>query len=263
MSQPSPDTEKNARCRLCHGLVRNRFGLKVLGKYDVAYGECVECGSLQTEPPYWLDEAYKNNLSGSDTGAAQRNLENFIATFVVCKLFALTNAVDFGGGDGFLCRLLRDYNINCFVEDKFADPVYAQGFTEPDFDSPDLVTGFEVLEHLPDPEKDVVRLFGHGAPVVFVSTEIYSEQGTDWWYLSPDTGQHIFFYSRKALELIAERFGYESKLAGSYILFVKNGRHSQLRLAIARLFLRRRICKLLRAVVFLLPASGVSRDHRR
>ena len=37
------------------------FSNKVLGKYDVAYYKCSNCESLQTETPYWLDEAYAEN----------------------------------------------------------------------------------------------------------------------------------------------------------------------------------------------------------
>ncbi len=41
-----------------------------------------------------------------------------------------------------------------------ATPTYVQGFTQPDFDIPDLVLGFEVWEHLPNPVDDLRRLFG-------------------------------------------------------------------------------------------------------
>jgi len=46
-------------CRLCGGEARLYGGRSVLGKYEVAYYECGQCGSLQTEEPYWLEEAYR------------------------------------------------------------------------------------------------------------------------------------------------------------------------------------------------------------
>ncbi len=133
------------QCRLCEGPLIWTFNSVVLRKHDVAYYECQECKSLQTENPYWLDEAYHSSLSPLDTGAAQRVLRNLAAAFAVSKLFRINNAVDVGGGDGLLCRFLRDYGINCFMTDKYATPAYAQGFTNPDFESPDLIFGFEVL----------------------------------------------------------------------------------------------------------------------
>ena len=54
----------NNLCRLCKGGQKYSFSKKILNKYHVDYFKCSECGSLQTEYPYWIDEAYqKNNLS--------------------------------------------------------------------------------------------------------------------------------------------------------------------------------------------------------
>ena len=89
--------------------------------------------------------------------------------------------IDIGGGDGLLCRLLRDYDINCFVKDKYATPTYAQGFTEQNFDKPDLVIGFELLEHFPTPKSDLEDLFKHNSNVLLLSTAIYTNEKSDWW----------------------------------------------------------------------------------
>ncbi|MDH3577372.1 MAG: class I SAM-dependent methyltransferase [Gammaproteobacteria bacterium] len=252
--------EQGYECRLCDGSLSHRFDLKILGTHDVRYFECTDCGSLQTEPPHWLDEAYGNtNLSNLDTGTAQRNIHNLAACFAISKLFRLRNAIDFGGGDGLLCRMLRDYEINCFVKDKFATPTYAQGFTEEDFDTPDLLIGFELLEHFSNPKSDVKDLFEYRPGALLLSTEIYTNEGKDWWYLLPESGQHVFFYSRKALEQIADKYNYSLVFSGGFILFVRSA--SALRKALARILLNRYICRLIRGLVVLLPARGVWKDH--
>lgn len=236
------------------------FSKTILGKHDVEYLECVNCGSLQTEKPHWIDEAYSNKiLSNTDTGAAQRNLSNLVACFVISKVFDLKNAIDIGGGDGLLCRLLRDYDINCYVKDKYASPTYAQGFTEQDFDRPDLVIGFEVLEHFPNPNTDLSDLFKYSPNVLLLSTEIYTNQPSDWWYLSPETGQHVFFYTEKALKLIAEKYQYSLVISGGFILFVRNA--SSLKMTLAKIFLKGRVCKLIKSYIFQLPTPGVWKDH--
>lgn len=183
-------------CRLCGGDVNFVFNLTNLQKYDVSYFKYVSCESLQTKEPYWLEEAYKNiDSSVLDTGAAQRNIHNLAACFAISKLLRAINLVDIGGGDGLLCRLLRDYELNCFVKDKFASPTYTQGYTEPDFSEPDLVIGFEVLEHFSNPTIELEKLFNLNSKILFLSTATYSNQSKDWWYISPDSGQHVFFYS--------------------------------------------------------------------
>jgi hypothetical protein len=49
-------------CRLCSGQLMAQFSLAVLNKHQIQYYQCIECLSLQTEPAYWLAEAYDQNL---------------------------------------------------------------------------------------------------------------------------------------------------------------------------------------------------------
>jgi hypothetical protein len=233
----------------------------VLHKYNAQYFECGACGSLQTEFPYWLDDAYSSHMSDCDTGAVQRNLQNLSAAYVISKLFGVRDALDFGGGDGLLCRLLRDYNVNCYAKDKYAIPTYGRGFSEPDFAAPNLVLAFEVMEHLAAPAKELQDLFQSRPKVLLASTGIYDRQPADWWYLACETGQHVFFYSRRAIQLIAERFGYSSLLSGGFVLFVRKTEHSAFKLLLARILLSRAVCRLLRGLILIMPAPGAWRDH--
>jgi hypothetical protein len=252
-----PGVEK---CRLCDGELTLAFTGSVMGKHAVRYSRCNACLSLQTEQPFWLQEAYeKTNLANTDTGAAQRNLTNLAACFAIAKLFKAYNVIDVGGGDGLLCRLLRDYDINCFVKDKYAAATYAQGYFDEDFENPDLLVAFEVLEHYPNPKSDLNDLFSRAPRFVLVSTEIYSNQTRDWWYLAPETGQHVFFYSLKALEEISSRYGYHLVVAGRYIFFARTLRPASKLLV--RLLLHPRTIRLLRSVVAFLPTPGVYADN--
>jgi hypothetical protein len=177
-------------CRLCGSESKKQFFLRVLGKYDVEYSECVLCESLQTESAYWLDEAYgPTNAVSYDTGAAQRNINNLATCFAVSKLFNAKNVIDIGGGDGLLCRMLRDRGVNCFVSDKYASPNYAKSFTEAYLSFPDLVIGFEVLEHFPNPRVDLNSLFETNPKLVLLTTEIYSKHNSSWWYLAAEGGR--------------------------------------------------------------------------
>jgi hypothetical protein len=249
-------------CRLCGGHLAPKFSRILLHKYEVRYFECDRCVSLQTESPYWLDDAYGSNLSILDSGAAQRNLQNLAAAYLVSKLFRVRDAFDFGGGDGLLCRLLRDYNVNCYVKDKYAVPTYSQGFTEPDFGVPNLVLAFEVLEHFAAPARELENLFQSRPKVLLASTGIYDHQRADWWYLASESGQHVFFYSEKAVRIIAARFGYSSLLSGGFLLFVRKSDHSAFKSFLARILLSRVVCRLLRGLILIMPAPGAWRDHQ-
>jgi hypothetical protein len=247
-------------CRLCGGAVQILFSQKVLGKFDVSYQKCSDCHSLQTENPYWLEEAYKkNNLSSTDTGAAQRNLHNLAACYTISKLLKAKNVIDIGGGDGLLCRLLRDYKINCYVKDKYAKATYGQGFTEEDFVTPDLIIGFEVLEHYQNPMSDLDNLFIRQPRAVMLSTSIFTNEKQDWWYLSPASGQHVFFYSKNAMAMIAKKYNYDLVISGGFILFVKNP--SLLTQIASKIILRSLVVRLLKSIILFLPAPGVWQDH--
>jgi hypothetical protein len=230
----------------------------------VSYYECERCGSLQTETPYWLDEAYagdtggETNLSDFDTDSAQRNLRSLPAVMLVARHLKLRNVLDYGGGDGLLVRLLRDYRLNAYVSDPYADATYARGFTDPDFDRPDLITAFEVFEHFASPKEDVAALFASAPTALLISTAIYHGQGPDWWYLYPESGQHIFFYGEAAMKLIAERFGYVLVRSGGYTVFVQPDALGSERFL--KHGLRAKVLKMLRSFILLGATPGVDRD---
>lgn len=256
--QASPDL-----CRLCGGRLEARFRLQVLGQYDVGYFRCESCHSLQTERPYWLEEAYLgNNLSNLDTGAAQRNLHNLAACWSIARLLRLRNVLDVGGGDGLLCRLLRDYELNCFVHDKYASPTYAQGFDVPDFAQPDMIVAFEVMEHYAEPRNDLQQLFATRPTAVLASTGIFSSQGPDWWYLAPDSGQHVFFYSKAALQLVARTHDYELLISSGYSLFLRREVCRGLTKTLAKTLLRSGMRRFTRARLAMSSADGVWKDHQ-
>lgn len=248
-------------CRLCEGKLFPQFKLTVLNKYQVQYYRCDQCNSLQTEPAYWLSDAYSKNLSNLDTGAVQRNWHNFYVIYILCQIFKLKDLLDLGGGDGLLCRSLRDYEINCYVQDEYASPTYAQGFTEPDFETPDLVLAFEVWEHLPNPKVDLNKFFCRNPKMLLVTTSIFTDQGSNWWYLSPESGQHIFFYSHEALKQIAQQRGYELQIIENFILFIQKEHFSPLKLAILKKSLKGRLNRYLKYKIMRKPATGVWKDY--
>lgn len=253
-------SQQAARCRLCDGEIRFRFSNLVLARHTVEYFSCLNCGSLQTETPYWLKDAYRHNLALLDTGAAQRNLANLSAAYVVTRLLGLRDLVDFGGGDGLLCRLLRDHGLNCFLQDKYAMASYALAFTHQNFEKPELLLAFEVLEHFENPQSDLQMLFQCNPKALLVSTVPYSMQGSDWWYLTPETGQHVFFYSSAAMRLIAQKWGFDVIGQGYYWLFIRSGTLGRIRKALASTLLSRPLLRLVGALLRLMPTPGVTKD---
>lgn len=257
---PLTDT---TRCRLCEGPTTAAFQKLILNRYSVQYLECGQCGSLQTEKPYWLDESYAGgNLATLDTGAAQRVLSNWALTYTTARLLGARLLLDYGGGDGLLCRLLRDVGLDAYRSDRFAKATYGIGFDSfPGEKAPDLMTAFEVVEHFANPVEDLATLLSTRPTSFLGTTGLYRRQGENWWYLTPETGQHVFFYSPQALKLAAEKFGYSLHIRGDVFLFTTIPLTSRQRMMLNMAF-SPRVRKLLRCLSPLLATPGIESDYR-
>jgi hypothetical protein len=213
------------KCKVCEATSKLFGEANVLKKHYVKYFRCEKCGFIQTEKPYWLEEAYSSAIACQDVGIMQRNLANCEVTSAVLNLLFpnVANAIDFGGGHGMLVRLLRDKGFNFYWSDAYATNDYARGFESKGDISFDFLTAFEVLEHLENPVSEIAGLMSLSNNV-FVSTCLVPEPApglSEWWYYVPTTGQHVSFYTRKSLEILARNFNRHLLSIGQYHLFTK------------------------------------------
>ncbi|CAM4096247.1 class I SAM-dependent methyltransferase [Gillisia limnaea] len=204
-------------CRICADLSNKIFSKKILRKYDVDYYQCENCYFLQTEFPFWLEEAYSTGaISALDVGIMSRNLLLLHKTQnILGKLFSNFNAfsaVDYGGGEGVFVRLMRDKGFNFYRQDLHADNLYARYFDVKDLPVShkfDILTAFEVFEHLPNPIEEITKMFNY-SDTILLSTELqptrHISELKDWWYFVPETGQHVSFYTEDAFDRIAKKF---------------------------------------------------------
>jgi len=107
-------------CKIC-GEQSNEFDkAKILGKYDVRYYHCYKCGFVQTEEPYWINEAYSGAFASTDTGTMARNMQNTTNLLFLMKFVDKGPCLDFGGAYGVLTRMMRDYGFDFYNYDKYA-----------------------------------------------------------------------------------------------------------------------------------------------
>ena len=226
------------QCRVCGAEARVAHKGIVLGRHDVTYYRCPSCEFWCTEDPYWLDEAYFAISQEIDEGLVQRNLTVARELGVLIpRLFPQGPYVDWASGCGLLVRLMRDAGFDFYWEDKYTVNVFAREFTWADATRSDaqgatFVSAIEVLEHTPDPLEFLRGVLAETGTAAIFFTELLHD-GTsydpNWWYLLPDSGQHISFYSAKTLQTMADILGLSLQSSGtSHLLTTKPLRQGEL-----------------------------------
>jgi len=199
-------------CKICNSESNKIFTRKILNKYDINYFQCSKCGFIQTDEPYWLEEAYQHVFNIEDTGIVRRNILFAKRTAGIIFFLFDKNAsfVDYGGGTGLFVRLMRDYGFDFYWNDPYSQNIFSRGF---EYDPEkildvELVTAFECFEHFTEPIKEIERLLSISHSILFstVPFETGTPNPDTWEYYSFSTGQHISFFSLSSLNYIAQKY---------------------------------------------------------
>jgi hypothetical protein len=197
-------------CRICSSESKEIFSAKILNKHVIKYYHCSECDFLQTEDPFWLNEAYESALGITDTGIIKRNQLFAKRSSAVISSFYNSNKkfLDFAAGYGIFVRMMRDFGFDFYWYDPFAENLFAKGFEYNKQDEVLLVTAFECFEHFANPLEEIEKMLKISENIIF-STRVFQgvpPKPDDWWYYSLDSGQHISFYSTMTLKYLADKF---------------------------------------------------------
>ena len=118
--------------------------------------------------------------------------------------------LDYGGGNGLLSSLLMQSGWHSTSYDPFFD----QGTQIDQMGKFDLITAYEVFEHVPDPQRlmrDISGLLAEDGVLLFSTLlsdgEVEPHQRLTWWYASPRNG-HISLFSKQSLAILANAYGF-------------------------------------------------------
>ena len=219
-------------CRACGAPAEPFASARVLDGVPADYERCPRCGLVMAVRPHWLDRAYAAPITRLDIGLLDRCLLLSHVTAAILRSERLRGGrfLDWAGGYGALTRLMRDRGYDFAHLDPMAGNVFAAGHDREEVGGEryDLVTGFEVLEHLEDP-------YGALEPVaaatdrLLMTTQTLPEPAphpAEWWYYTLETGQHITLFTPRALEELATRLGFDGVVTGSFLHLFYRGRPS-------------------------------------
>lgn len=204
-------------CPVCAAAARPLFTTTVLRKYAASYGYCAACDHIFADQPTWLKEAYSESIAREDTDIAARNIFTALRLAAINYLVlgdrGLGRYVDTAGGYGLLTRLMRDLGFDYYWSDAYSDNLFARGFEADASQGACLaVSAIEVLEHTPQPLEFIRHTLSvHRSDILIFTTETFPDnappEADRWGYYAFDTGQHIAFFSRKGLSLLARKLG--------------------------------------------------------
>lgn len=198
-------------CRICDQKSTFSHKAVILSKYDIDYYRCSHCGFIQTEDPYWQEEAYSDSINITDTGILCRNIH--FSKITALLLFFFFNRrgkfLDFAGGYGIFTRLMRDIGFDFYWQDKYSKNLVARGFEYNESSNKiELITAFEAFEHFVNPIDEIEDMLKISQNILF-STELIPNNTTpdkNWWYWGLEHGQHIAFYSAKTFQYISKKY---------------------------------------------------------
>lgn len=180
----------------------------------VGYALCGDCGfCFAPQICAWSAEAFERWIY-NDTyvrvdpdylGVRPRNNADELV-----KLFPQAPAarhLDYGGGNGMLANILRERGW----QSSSYDPLLERDKAHESRGPFDLITAFEVFEHVPDVNaliRDLERLRTATGIILFSTLvsdgEVRPNRPIRWWYAAPRNG-HISLFSRKSLGVLASR----------------------------------------------------------
>ncbi len=177
--------------------------------YPIYYRQCPQCAfTFTTAFDFWDWEAYRTHIYNDDYIVVD---PDFVELRPVGNAHLIANSfpdakssiqiLDYGGGNGVLAQRLRDAGFSASTYDPYS------GFNELPTERFELVTCFEVLEHVSTPDKTIatmVSLLKHPGAILFstlVQPKEFAAIGLNWWYAGPRNG-HISLYSTQALALL-------------------------------------------------------------
>ena len=196
-----------AACPLCNTNQKLAF----LSDAEREYYRCSCCDLIFVPREYHLseiDQRARYDSHNNDPGDLR--YRNFFKQLLVPLLAILpsnSHGLDFGSGPGpTLSLMLEECGHKVDLYDKFYaqnDAVFQNRY--------DFITATEVVEHLPNPLKDLealVKILQKGG-ILAIMTEIVSPQldFTNWYYKNDPS--HVCFYSEKTFFYLANLLGLE------------------------------------------------------
>ena len=214
-----------ATCALVDVLDFNKSCEEIRGKHlpvagiPIEYYLCDDCGfCFAPEIAGWTLEDFEREIYNDRYVDVDPDYLDARPRANAANILALLDSqslqirhLDYGGGSGLLSEVL----FSTGWDSTSYDPFVNRGIAQSEIGKFDLITEFEVFEHVPDVNRlasDLASLLRPDGIVLFSTLlsdgNISRGQRLTWWYASPRNG-HISLFSRTSLATLARNHGFK------------------------------------------------------
>lgn len=226
------------------------LNLKLLTKFNsVSLNQCQECQlilsdrydskNLEIEKLYY--NYYKNEVAGKFNFGLELiiRLFRFFRAFKIFTIYPRAKTVlDIGSGRGFTLYFLKKYykyntaigtqieeNALKFSRDKLGLEIYDKDLLELELpqSSFDLITVWQVLEHVTDPEGYIIKIFqllNKGGRIIIEVPNFnsWTRKLTAKYWLGLDLKYHLTFFTHQSLSKMLTKYQFKIKLIHTFSL---------------------------------------------
>ncbi len=194
---------------ICNEQADQVLNYMISGGQQATLVQCKRCRYLFVQNPTWVEGSFESDLNRFDLGSVDRSIivADFIESLTRSSKSKSLSFLDWGGGYGLLTRLCRDRGIDMVNFDPYVRPIFSGPSQVDELVKREVLVASEVFLHLVNPLRELRNLLNFADSVVVTAVVPPQNVSAAWWYLMPETGQHVSFFPVTTLKELARRSG--------------------------------------------------------
>lgn len=236
MSMSSAQIRNDKNCPFCGSSTLRRYSVQTndatIGPQPVSVVECRSCITAWQWPQKFTEdnakEYYKKQYHTAESSKYfdpdyKLGISNIELDFVESVSNGRGSLLDIGAGAGVFVELARSHGWSAHgVDLSFASDFVVQGTVDDISDTYDVITMWDVIEHVEDPEAEISKaskkLTDKGILIIETGNYLSADRilnESDWWAFHPD---HRWYHAPVVIERLLRKAGFNQLVYAKKLL---------------------------------------------